>query len=81
MLFVCGYISLSLFLLFSNSNMMTIHCIFFFFFLCGMSIQDELTIAREIVINDAEASLRHKLTKRSTQEDVSMHALLWFLCA
>ncbi|KAF8094846.1 hypothetical protein N665_0351s0014 [Sinapis alba] len=33
-------------------------------------IQDELTIAREIVINDAEASLRHKLTKRSTQEDI-----------
>ncbi|KAL0792593.1 hypothetical protein Bca101_063970 [Brassica carinata] len=32
-------------------------------------IQDELTIAREIVINDAEASLRHKLTKRSTQEE------------
>ncbi|CAE6073702.1 unnamed protein product [Arabidopsis arenosa] len=33
-------------------------------------IQDELIIAREIVINDAEASLRHKLTKRSTQEDI-----------
>ncbi|KAJ0245428.1 Protein RIK [Hirschfeldia incana] len=33
-------------------------------------IQDELTIAREIVINDAEASLRHKLTKRSTQEEI-----------
>ncbi|CAN8265889.1 unnamed protein product [Cochlearia groenlandica] len=32
--------------------------------------QDELTIAREIAINDAEASLRHKLTKRSTQEDI-----------
>ncbi|XP_056853280.1 protein RIK-like isoform X3 [Raphanus sativus] len=35
-----------------------------------LTIQDELTIAREIVINDAEASLRHKLTKRSTQEDI-----------
>ncbi|KAG2283829.1 hypothetical protein Bca4012_052517 [Brassica carinata] len=33
-------------------------------------IQDELNIAREIVINDAEASLRHKLTKRSTQEEI-----------
>ncbi|CAA7051844.1 unnamed protein product [Microthlaspi erraticum] len=33
-------------------------------------IQDELIIAREIVINDAEASLRHKLTKRSTQEEI-----------
>ena len=42
-----------------------------------MSIQDELTIAREIVINDAEASLRHKLTKRSTQEEVSVCG---FLC-
>ncbi|VVB04441.1 unnamed protein product [Arabis nemorensis] len=33
-------------------------------------IQDELPIAREIVINDAEASLRHRLTKRSTQEEI-----------
>ncbi|CAD5324502.1 unnamed protein product [Arabidopsis thaliana] len=33
-------------------------------------IQDEVIIAREIVINDAEASLRHKLTKRSTQEEI-----------
>ncbi|OAP05835.1 RIK [Arabidopsis thaliana] len=33
-------------------------------------IQDEVIIAREIVINDAEASLRHRLTKRSTQEDI-----------
>ncbi|KAL0856024.1 hypothetical protein Bca101_061177 [Brassica carinata] len=33
-------------------------------------IRDELIIAREIVINDAEASLRHKLTKRSTQDEI-----------
>lgn len=32
-------------------------------------IQDEL-IAREIVINDAESSVRYKLTKRLTQEDI-----------
>ncbi|XP_010553971.1 PREDICTED: protein RIK isoform X4 [Tarenaya hassleriana] len=31
---------------------------------------EELTIAREIVINDAEASIRHKLTKRQTQEEI-----------
>ncbi|CAH8390465.1 unnamed protein product [Eruca vesicaria subsp. sativa] len=38
-----------------------------------MSIRDELTIAREIVINDTEASLRHKLTinaQVSTQEEI-----------
>ncbi|KAK2663277.1 hypothetical protein Ddye_001851 [Dipteronia dyeriana] len=33
-------------------------------------IQDELVIAREIVINDAESSLRYKLTKRQTQEEI-----------
>ncbi|CAN1146289.1 Protein RIK [Linum perenne] len=33
-------------------------------------IQDELIIAREIVINDAEASARYKLTKRQTQEEI-----------
>ncbi|CAN6969997.1 unnamed protein product [Brassica rapa subsp. trilocularis] len=33
-------------------------------------IRDELIIAREIVINDAESSLRHKLTLRSTQEEI-----------
>ncbi|CAN0857807.1 Protein RIK [Linum grandiflorum] len=33
-------------------------------------IQDELLIAREIVINDAEASARYKLTKRQTQEEI-----------
>jgi len=33
-------------------------------------IQDEL-IAREIVINDAEPTIRYKLTKRQTQEEVS----------
>ncbi|GAV65685.1 hypothetical protein CFOL_v3_09199 [Cephalotus follicularis] len=33
-------------------------------------IQDELIIAREIVINDAEASVRYKLTKRQTQEEI-----------
>ncbi|KAK1273390.1 hypothetical protein QJS04_geneDACA008006 [Acorus gramineus] len=32
-------------------------------------IQDEL-IAREIVINDAEATVRYKLTKRQTQEEI-----------
>ncbi|RYR60459.1 hypothetical protein Ahy_A04g017533 isoform I [Arachis hypogaea] len=34
-------------------------------------IQDELIIAREIVINDAESSVRYKLTKRQTQEEVN----------
>ncbi|KAJ8749682.1 hypothetical protein K2173_010102 [Erythroxylum novogranatense] len=33
-------------------------------------IQDELIIAREIVINDAEPSVRYKLTKRQTQEEI-----------
>ncbi|OAY56909.1 protein RIK isoform X2 [Manihot esculenta] len=33
-------------------------------------IQDELIIAREIVINDAESSVRFKLTKRQTQEEI-----------
>nr|KJB40923.1 hypothetical protein B456_007G082800 [Gossypium raimondii]KJB40924.1 hypothetical protein B456_007G082800 [Gossypium raimondii] len=33
-------------------------------------IQDELVIAREIVINDAESSIRYKLTKRQTQEEI-----------
>ncbi|XVF58428.1 hypothetical protein PTKIN_Ptkin07bG0066100 [Pterospermum kingtungense] len=33
-------------------------------------IQDELLIAREIVINDAESSVRYKLTKRQTQEEI-----------
>ncbi|XP_048231105.1 protein RIK isoform X1 [Ricinus communis] len=33
-------------------------------------IQDELTIAREIVINDAESSIRYKLTKRQTHEEI-----------
>ncbi|CAK9162989.1 unnamed protein product [Ilex paraguariensis] len=32
-------------------------------------IQDEL-IAREIVINDAESTVRYKLTKRQTQEEI-----------
>ncbi|KAJ6421548.1 hypothetical protein OIU84_028843 [Salix udensis] len=32
--------------------------------------QDELIIAREIVINDAESSVRYKLTKRQTQEEI-----------
>ncbi|XP_065855351.1 protein RIK isoform X2 [Euphorbia lathyris] len=35
-------------------------------------IQDELIIAREIVINDAETSIRYKLTKRQTQEEIQM---------
>ncbi|GMY12905.1 protein RIK isoform X1 [Fagus crenata] len=34
-----------------------------------VKIQDEL-IAREIVINDAESSVRYKLTKRQTQEEI-----------
>lgn len=38
-------------------------------------IQDELIIAREIVINDAESSVRFKLTKRQTQEEVYF---IWF---
>ncbi|KAK8587819.1 hypothetical protein V6N12_022294 [Hibiscus sabdariffa] len=33
-------------------------------------IQDELVIAREIVINDAESSVWYKLTKRQTQEEI-----------
>ncbi|KAI4346665.1 hypothetical protein L6164_007543 [Bauhinia variegata] len=36
----------------------------------NQKIQDELTIAREIVINDAESSIRYKLTKRQTQEEI-----------
>ncbi|XP_050227694.1 protein RIK isoform X2 [Mercurialis annua] len=36
-------------------------------------IQDELMIAREIVINDAESSVRYKLTKRQTQEEVQRY--------
>lgn len=33
-------------------------------------IQDELLFAREIVINDADPTVRYKLTKRQTQEDI-----------
>ncbi|KAK7273327.1 hypothetical protein RIF29_14376 [Crotalaria pallida] len=33
-------------------------------------IQEELIIAREIIINDAESSVRYKLTKRQTQEEI-----------
>ncbi|GAY52820.1 hypothetical protein CUMW_144900 [Citrus unshiu] len=33
-------------------------------------VQDELIIAREIVINDSESSVRYKLTKRQTQEEI-----------
>ncbi|XWS44396.1 hypothetical protein CRYUN_Cryun15aG0041500 [Craigia yunnanensis] len=36
-------------------------------------IQDELVIAREIVINDAESSVRYKLTKRQTQEEIQRY--------
>ncbi|GAU28637.1 hypothetical protein TSUD_159180 [Trifolium subterraneum] len=36
----------------------------------AQKIQDELVIAREIVINDAESSIRYKLTKRQTQEEI-----------
>ncbi|XP_074301653.1 protein RIK-like isoform X2 [Silene latifolia] len=33
-------------------------------------IQEDLVIAREIVINDADPALRYKLTKRQTQEEI-----------
>lgn len=33
-------------------------------------IQEELIIAREIVINDADPAMRYKLTKRHTQEEI-----------
>ncbi|XP_057521716.1 protein RIK isoform X2 [Amaranthus tricolor] len=33
-------------------------------------IQEELIIAREIVINDADPAMRYKLTKRQTQEEI-----------
>lgn len=48
---------------------------FFFLMLIQPKIQDELIIAREIVINDAESSVRFKLTKRQTQEEVYF---IWF---
>ncbi|KAK4776444.1 hypothetical protein SAY86_005132 [Trapa natans] len=35
-----------------------------------VKIQEEIVIAREIVINDAEPSLRFRLTKRQTQEEI-----------
>ncbi|XP_031396544.1 protein RIK isoform X1 [Punica granatum] len=35
-----------------------------------VNIQEDLVIAREIIINDAEPSLRHRLTKRQTQEEI-----------
>jgi hypothetical protein len=50
-------------------------CVFSFlkYFSCVQpKVQDELIIAREIVINDAESSVRYKLTKRQTQEEVSL---------
>ncbi|KAL2898455.1 Protein RIK, partial [Bienertia sinuspersici] len=33
-------------------------------------IQEDLIIAREIVINDADPAMRYKLTKRQTQEEI-----------
>ncbi|XP_021856646.2 protein RIK isoform X2 [Spinacia oleracea] len=33
-------------------------------------IQEDLIIAREIVINDADSAMRYKLTKRQTQEEI-----------
>lgn len=55
---------------------MYVHCVRVFFlkyFSCVQpKAQDELIIAREIVINDAESSVRYKLTKRQTQEEVSL---------
>lgn len=41
-------------------------------------IQDEV-IAREIVINDAEPTIRYKLTKRQTQEEVNSWSNFFFL--
>lgn len=38
--------------------------------LTQQKIQDELVIAREIIINDAESSIRYKLTKCQTQEEI-----------
>lgn len=35
-----------------------------------LKIQEDLIIAREIVINDADPSVRYKLTKRQTQEEI-----------
>ena len=53
-------------------------CVFFLkYFSCVQpKAQDELIIAREIVINDAESSVRYKLTKRQTQEEVSFKICL-----
>jgi hypothetical protein len=54
-------------------------CVFSFlkYFSCVQpKVQDELIIAREIVINDAESSVRYKLTKRQTQEEVSLSKLV-----
>ena len=45
--------------------------IYFILFLHQPKIQDEL-IAREIIINDAESTVRYKLTKRQMQEEVNI---------
>lgn len=45
--------------------------IYFILFLLQPKIQDEL-IAREIIINDAESTVRYKLTKRQMQEEVNI---------
>lgn len=57
-----------------------------FLYLCSCNwlcfqpkIQDEL-IAREIVINDAEPTVRYKLTKRQTQEEVKHRNWFGLIC-
>lgn len=51
-------------------------CVLKYFSCVQPKVQDELIIAREIVINDAESSVRYKLTKRQTQEEVSLSKLV-----
>jgi hypothetical protein len=46
------------------------HSYYMWFLLPQAKIPDEL-IAREVVINDADPSVRYKLTKRQTQDEVN----------
>jgi hypothetical protein len=49
----------------------TFHRSYYMWFLLPQAkIPDEL-IAREVVINDADPSVRYKLTKRQTQDEVN----------
>lgn len=49
------------------------------FHMVKVKIQEDIVIAREIVINDAEPSLRFRLTKRQTQEEVIlMHHFVFY---